>query len=114
MMRNSSKRDMPPWWPFGEPWPSHGHPFVTIRRRRTWFFRRLAFGLFALLLITTVSIFAAVWLLAGRMGSGGGAAAVGVVELLFVIVAVMALVLRGVRRIGSPLHAVMDAADRVA
>jgi signal transduction histidine kinase len=114
MMRNCSKRDMPPWWPFGEPWPSHGQPFVTIRRRRTWFFRRVAFAVFALLLITTMSMVAAAWLIAGRVGPGGGAAAVGVLELLFVAIAVMALVLRGMRRIGSPLHAVMDAADRVA
>ena len=111
-MRNSFKRDMPPWWPIGEPWPSHGHRFVTIRRRRTWFFRRVAFGLVALLLTMIVSIFAAAWLSAGRSGPAGGAAALA--ALVLEIVAVVVLVFAALRRIGSPLHAVMDAADRVA
>jgi two-component system OmpR family sensor kinase/two-component system sensor histidine kinase BaeS len=114
MMRNSSKREMPSWWPEGEPWPSHGHPTVTIRRRRTWFFRRVAFGLFALALIMILSLLAFVWLLAPRTGPGDGAAALGALVLLFMAVAVVLLVFRSMQRIGSPLHAVMDAADRVA
>jgi len=114
MMRNSSKRDMPPWWPAGEPWPPPPHSFTVIRRRRTWFFRRLAFGVFALLLITFLSMFAAAWLIAPRIGPGRGAAGPLAVLVLLFGATVMVLVSRGVRRIGSPLHAVMDAADRVA
>ena len=113
-MRNSSKREMPSWWPEGEPWPSHGHPFVTIRRRRAGFFRRLAFGLFALATIIVLSMLAAVWLIASRTGPAGGAAALPALMLLLVAVAVVLLVFRSMQRIGSPLHAVMDAADRVA
>jgi signal transduction histidine kinase len=113
MMRNSLKRDMPPWWPAGEPWPPHGHPF-TMRRKRTWFFRRVAFGLFALAVIMTLSMLAAVWLIAPRTGPRDAAAALAALLLLFVAVAVVVLVFRSMQRIGSPLHAVMDAADRVA
>jgi len=110
MMRNC---DMPSWRQEGDRWPLHRPPFTTIRRRRTWFFRRVAFALAGLLLTTFVSMFAAAWLIAGRPGAGG-AAPLAALVLLFVAMAVVALVLRSMRRIGSPLHAVMDAADRVA
>ena len=113
-MRNSSRREMPPWWPAGEPWPSRGHPYTVIRRRRTWFFRRLAFGLFALAVIMVLSMLAAVRLMVPRPASAGDAAALAALMLLFVSVGVVLLVFRSMRRIGSPLHAVMDAADRVA
>ena len=113
-MRHYSKREIPLWWPAGEPWPSHRPPFTTIRRRREWFFRRVAFGAFALLLITIVSMSVAIWLIAGRIGPASRTAALGAMVLLFVAVAVVVLTFRGMRRIASPLHAVMDAADRVA
>jgi two-component system sensor histidine kinase BaeS len=110
-MRNSFKGDIPPWWAAGRSWPSHRRPFVTIRRRRDWFFRRVAFGVFALVLITILTTFAAARLI---VGPGSGATALGAMVLLVVAVAAMMVVFRGARRIGSPLHAVMDAADRVA
>lgn len=113
-MRNSFKGDMPRWWPPGEPWPSPGHPTVTIRRRRNWFFRRVAFGLFALAVIMVLSMLAAVRLMVPRTGPAGDAAALAALMLLFVAVAVVLIVFRSMQRIGSPLHAVMDAADRVA
>lgn len=111
-MRSSFKRDKPRWWPAGEPWPPQ--TFVTIRRRRTWFFRRVAFGLFALAVIMVLSMLAAVWLMTPRTGRAGDAAAVAALMALFGAVAVVLLVFRSMQRIGSPLHAVMDAADRVA
>jgi signal transduction histidine kinase len=113
-MRNSFKRGMPPWSPPGEAWASPSHPYTIIRRRRTWFFRRVAFGLVVLALLMTLSLLAAVWLITPRTGAGDGAAALGALVLLFVAVAVVLLLVRSMRRIGSPLHAVMDAADRVA
>jgi signal transduction histidine kinase len=112
MMRNYFKREIPLWWPAGEPWPPH--TFVTLRRRREWFFRRVAFGALALLLITIVSMSVAIWLIAGRIGPASRTAALGAMVLLFVAIAVVVLAFRGMRRIASPLHAVMDAADRVA
>jgi len=66
------------------------------------------------LLLTVSTMFAAAWLIAGRIGPTGGAAALGGMLLLFCLVGVMVTVFGGMRRIGSPLHAVMDAADRVA
>jgi signal transduction histidine kinase len=114
MMRESWKRGPAPWRRAGEPWPPRHRQFVTNRRARAWFFRRLAFAAVALFLITVSSMFAAAWLIAGRIGTAGGAAALGVLILVFCSVAVAVAVFGGMRRIGSPLHAVMDAADRVA
>jgi signal transduction histidine kinase len=114
MMRDSCKHDGPPWRPSGEPSPPYHRRFVTNRRRREWFFRRLAFGALALLLITISSMSAAAWLIAGRIGPADAAAALGLLLLLFGVGAVMVVVFGGMRRFASPLHAVMDAADRVA
>jgi signal transduction histidine kinase len=88
--------------------------FVTNRRARTWFFRRVAFAAFVLFLIAIVSMSAAAWLIAPRIGAASAAAPLTVLLLLFGSVAVMVLVFRSMRRFASPLHAVMDAADRVA
>ena len=107
MMGNSCKRDGATEWP---PWTVRH----TNRRARAWFFRRLAFGVFALFLITISSMSAAAWLIAGRIGPADAAAALGLLVLLFGIGAVAVATFGGMRRIASPLHAVMDAADRVA
>jgi len=61
------------------------------------------------LLIT--SMFAAGWL---TRGGPGPAFTVALSLLLFTVMAVMVLVSGSMRRFASPLHAVMDAADRVA
>jgi len=84
---------------------------VTIRRKRTWFFRRVAFFAAFMLLLLITSMFAA-----GRFTAGqpGAALAVSTLLLLFGVMAVMVLVSGSMRRFASPLHAVMDAADRVA
>src|SRR5262249_12856479 len=105
MMRHSFKRNGPPWWPAGERWPPRDLQYVTIRRARARFFRRLAFGVFALFLITFLSMFAAAWLIAGRIGPAGGAAALGLLVLLFGVGVVAVGLFGGVRRIASPLHA---------
>jgi signal transduction histidine kinase len=114
MMRHSFKRDGPPWWPAGEPWPPrHGWAGMN-RRTRARFFRRVAFTAVVLLLIIITSTFAAAWLIAGKVGPAGASAALVVMVLLFGVVAVMVLVSGSMRRFASPLGAVMDAADRVA
>ena len=61
------------------------------------------------LLIT--SVFAAGWL---TRGAPGPAFTVALSLLLFSVIAVMVVVSGSMRRFASPLHAVMDAADRVA
>jgi two-component system sensor histidine kinase BaeS len=114
MTRDSWRRDRARWRRAGESWAPHHRQFVTNRRARAWFFRRLAFAAVALLLLTVSSMLTAAWLVAGRIGPAGGAAALAIMVLLFCAVAAMVAVFGGMRRIGSPLHAVMDAADRVA
>ena len=114
MMRHSLKRDGPPWWPPGEPWPPR-HGWAGINRRtRARFFRRAAFAAIALLLIIMTSMFAAAWLIGRQVGPAGASAALVMMLLLFGVVAVMVLVSGSMRRFASPLGVVMEAADRVA
>lgn len=113
-MRDFCRHDRARRWSSTESGPADRREFVTNHRSREWFFRRLALGAIALLVITISSMSAAAWLIAGRIGPADAAAALGVLVLLFVVVAVMVLVFRSMRRFVSPLHAVMDAADRVA
>jgi signal transduction histidine kinase len=113
MMGDSCKHHRPPWSSTEARSRHHGE-FVVNRRARAWFFRRLAFGAFALLLVTILSMFAAAWLMVGRIGPGPGVAALGLLVLLLAVAIVMVGVFGGMRRVASPLHAVMDAADRVA
>ena len=113
-MRHSLERDGPPWWPPGEPWPPR-HGWAGINRRtRARFFRRAAFAAVTLLLIIMTSVFAAAWLIAGRIGSAGVPNALIAMLLLFGVAAVTLLVSGSLRRFASPLGAVMEAADRVA
>jgi signal transduction histidine kinase len=110
MMHKSCDRNRS-WRQSGERWRPHDDRFVTIRRKRTWFFRRIAFFAALMLLLLVTSMFAAGWLTAGRPGA---AYALALSLLLFAVMAVMVLVSGSMRRFASPLHAVMDAADRVA
>jgi signal transduction histidine kinase len=114
MMRNSCEPEGSPWRHARDRWPSREHRVVTIRRRRAWYFRRLGFAAFVLLLTIITSMFAAGWLFAGGGGRAGAAAALVMMLLLFAVMSVMVLVSGSLRRFASPLHAVMDAADRVA
>jgi two-component system OmpR family sensor kinase/two-component system sensor histidine kinase BaeS len=71
----------------------------------------MAFFAALMLSLLVTSMFAAGWLTAGRPGA---AYALALSLLLFAVMAVMVLVSGSMRRFASPLHAVMDAADRVA
>ncbi len=114
MIPRSFQRDRPAWWPAEEPWPPrHGWASMNRRTRRR-FFRRAAFVAVAVLLTILTSTFVAAWLIAGKAGAAGASAALGLMLLLFGIMAVMVLVSGSMRRFASPLGAVMDAADRVA
>ena len=92
-------------------WPPTDERFVTLRRKRRWFFRRVTLFALLLLVLLITSTFAA-----GRLtvGAADAAFALVVMLLLFGLMAVMVLVSGSMRRFASPLHAVMDAADRVA
>ena len=113
MMRDSCK-DEGPRWRRTAGWPPHNGRFITVRRTRVRFFRRIAFAAAALLLVIITAVFAAGWLIAGRGGPADAAFALVVMLLLFAVMAVMVLVAGSMRRLASPLGAVMDAADRVA
>jgi signal transduction histidine kinase len=71
----------------------------------------MAFFAALMLSLLVTSMFAAGWLTAGRPGA---AYALALSLLLFTVMAVMVVVSSSMRRFASPLHAVMDAADRVA
>ena len=114
MKRNVCRPGGPTWWPAGEPWPPQHARFGIDRRVRGRFFRRIAFATVALLALVVSSMFAVAWLIAGRFGLVGWAAAI---PYLFVLAAaglIVTVMLGAMRRFASPLGAVMDAADRVA
>ena len=113
-MRDSWRRHRPSRWSSSGPLTPPSDQFVANYRRRQWFFRRLAFGALALLLIAISSMSATAWLIAGRSGPVRVAGPLVALVLMFGVVAVMVVAFRGMRRFASPLHAVMDAADRVA
>jgi signal transduction histidine kinase len=90
----------PHWWPEGEPWPP-ADPSRIWRRRRARYFGRfvLGFGL-----IWTLTAIAGATIAGGR-GRGGG-----VLVLLALVVAFVAVV----RRVGWPIGDLVAAAQRIA
>ena len=107
MMRNSFKRDM------GEPWRSSSPRFVTIRRTRARFFRRVALTALAAFLFSIAGLLVTSWTIAQRFGVQLRSPILALVAL-FGVVAVMILLFGRMRTFATPLEAVMDAADRVA
>ena len=107
----------PPWWPEQELWPPRGplHRQYVVRVR---FFRRFAWLVGALLLSALTGSAALGWLAAANAGLVSSAR--GSVPLILLAagfmgaVAAIATLGRTLRRVGSPLAAVMDAANRVA
>ena len=112
-MRNSCEPNGP-WRHSSGRWRTYDDRVVTLRRKRTWFFRRLVFAAALMLLLLITSTFAAGWLTAGRVGPADAAFGLVVMLLLFGVMATTVLLSGSMRRFASPLHAVMDAADRVA
>jgi signal transduction histidine kinase len=113
MMRHCRRRSAPPWWPAGEPWPPPDRRFGPHGDARASFFRRIAFAFAALLLLAMFGGFAVAWLVANRFGFSGWAP----VPIAVVVLLAIGAVLRARGAMGhftSPLHAVMDGADRVA
>ena len=100
MRPRRSQRMAPHWWPEGEPWPP-ADPSRIWRRRRARYFGRfvLGFGL-----IWTLTAIAGATIAGGR-GRGGG-----VLVLLALVVAFVAVV----RRVGWPIGDLVAAAQRIA
>ncbi len=114
MKRDSCKRGGPPWWPAGEPWPPKHGPFGNDRRIRARFFRRIALAAAALFLLALSGMFAAAWVIAGRFGLAGWAAAIPALFALLATGVILTVMLVAMRRFTSALGTVMEAADRVA
>jgi signal transduction histidine kinase len=117
MTRKPCGPGAPPWWPANEPWPPRdraGH----WRAGRARFFRRFALVALGVLLLSVCGAVTLAWLAAAALGvvapsTRAGASVVLAGGMLATVLAVIALA--GVmRRVGTPLRAVMDAADRVA
>jgi signal transduction histidine kinase len=107
----------PPWWPDNEPWPPRGpigRPYVVRAR----FFRRFAMLAAAVLLLGVCGVLSLAWLAATSVGLVGSPhRRIAVILLgggLVVATAAVAMLARTLRRVGTPLGAVMEAADRVA
>jgi signal transduction histidine kinase len=106
----------PPWWPHNEAWPYRGpvdRGYVT----RVRFFRRFAWLAGVMLLCAVFGMLTLAWLAAtglGLVSSRSGAAPILLAAVLVGAVAAIATLAGVLRRVGTPLGAVMDAADRVA
>jgi signal transduction histidine kinase len=113
MMRHSSFRGRPPWWPEGETWPpvdAQGRHYWHRRRRR--FVRRAGLVVGALVLLSVLGFASLISLIADRAGFPGVSAITAVLLLApFVIVVVFIGVMR---RLGAPVGDIVTAANQVA
>jgi two-component system sensor histidine kinase BaeS len=102
----------PPWWPSNEPWPPTGGP--PWRRGRRRFVRRVALALAVMLILSAIG---ASTVLLALLGRGGGtaftSASLGLIAGVL-LVAVLALFVVAMRRVGLPFGAVIDASERVS
>jgi signal transduction histidine kinase len=112
-MRGEGGEDYRRHWNAADRWPPHGR--ADWARRRV-FFQRFAALAFVVVLLGLFGLFSLTWSVAARLGvvdaSGPGIPFV-LVAAWFVGFAIVAFLRIG-RRIGVPLRAVMEAADRVA
>ena len=105
----------PPWWPENEAWPP-----ARGRMRHNPFFRRMGCAIAAFNLLGFIIFFAAITWVANQFGLSHLPAGVFVwllplgILLLFFVLGLVALVIFGLRRVFSPLDALLEAAGRVA
>ena len=107
-------RRPPPWWPANEPWPPATRGPWLYRRNR--FMRRAGCLVAAVLFLSAIGAATLLSFALGRAGIVSGLAQLSVL----VVVAAIGLLLfstmffRVMRRVGSPIADIVEAADRVA
>ncbi|PYR11911.1 MAG: two-component sensor histidine kinase [Acidobacteria bacterium] len=107
-------RRPPPWWPANEPWPPTTRGPWLYRRNR--FMRRAGCLVAAVLFLSAIGAATLLSFALGRAGIVSGLAQLSVL----VVVAAIGLLLfstmffRVMRRVGSPIADIVEAADRVA
>jgi signal transduction histidine kinase len=114
MMRTTCRRGGPPGWAAHGTGPRHGPGFGVTGQVRAQFFRRVAWAVAGVLMLSTAALFVTAWLVAGRFGLTGWAAVLPAVAALAVAATVVTIAFAAMRRFASSLGGVMDAADRVA
>jgi signal transduction histidine kinase len=107
----------PHWWPENEAWPPL-RPFPGYIAGRRRMFRRIILLAVSVLTLIAFSTLALAWVAATKAGlvsaAAGGAAPVILLVAMFAVTAVATVLVGVLRRVGMPLDAIMDAADRVA
>ena len=111
MTWQSRGRRSPPWWPEGEPWPPAG-PRAHWRRGRARFVRRIALVFATLLVLGALGLSTLLSMLFNQRGFPGLHAPLAIVGSVLVMLAAVLAV--AIRRVGSPLGDVVEAANRVA
>lgn len=107
-------RRPPPWWPANEPWPPATRGPWLYRRNR--FMRRAGCLVAAVLFLSAIG---AATLLSFALGRAGIVSGLAQLSVLVVVAAIGLLLfsmmfLRVMRRVGSPIADIVEAADRVA
>src|SRR5262245_47346834 len=113
-MRPGWRRHRPPWWPENEPWPPRHGPFGSRRWGRSGFFHRGAFGMVIAMTLVMIATGFVARTVAGQFGFGRAAIPLAGLVVVFGAVAAIQVTFAVMRRFGSPLAEVMEAADRVA
>src|SRR5471030_1770227 len=101
----------PPWWPETESWPPSDRR-ARWRRGRTRFLLRMALAFATLLFLCAVGLNALASILFGRRDFSGTPGSVALIILFVALLVGLLAVL--MRRVGSPLGDVVEAANRVA
>ena len=107
------RRHPPPWWPANEPWPpvSRRHGW---RRGRSRFMRRVGGIVAVLLILSAVGAASLVSVVVGHTSIPGASPRLFALAAIVAILSVSATFVNLMRRVGSPLGDVVEAADRVA
>src|SRR5215470_6948724 len=104
----------PAWWPADQPWPARRSP-PWMGRRRGRFLWRIGCLLVGLILFVSVVATVGVWLTASALGivGGGPSAKVAAISVLVLAGAGIAVGVRRLRGLATPMGDLIDAAHRI-